>query len=194
MKNVLASLILISSLSSVAALAEVEAVPSRCEAILRLSDSQRLEIREITKASVEKLKALAVEIKKAKLASDSVLLKVEASKEEAAAASQSLAAKLVEVQAVKEAEKLSVLFDVLTPEQRIKKLKCERAPQPGRRGSIGHRPLPPHRPGRIEHQPAPHHRPGRVITRPAPGRHPHPRGPVRPGRGGRGGRGGIVII
>lgn len=195
MKNIISSLILLSSLTAVSAFADAEVAPSRCDVILRLSDSQKLEIKEIKKASAEKLRSLGLEIRKAKLAADSVLLKVEASKEEAVLASQALAAKITEVQSVQTAEKISVLFDVLTPEQRIKKLKCEKAPIPGpRRGHVGPRPLPPHRPGRIEPLPAPHHRPGgRVIVRPAPGR--HPQGPVRPGRGPvRPGRGGIVTI
>ncbi len=196
MKNVITSILLLSSLTAVSAFAEAEAVPSRCDAILRLSDSQKLEIREISKASAEKLRLLGLEIRKAKVAADAVLNKVEASKEEAVLASQALAAKISEVQSVQVAEKLSVLFDVLTAEQRIKKLKCEKAQTLPRRGRVGQRPLPPHRPGRIEPRPAPHHRPGgRVIVRPAPGRHPQPHGPHRPGRGPvRPGRGGIVTI
>lgn len=194
MKNIISSLILLSSLTAVSALAEVEVAPSRCDAILRLSDSQKLEIKEIKKVSAQKLRTLGLEIKKAKLAADTVLLKVEASKEEAVVASQSVASKISEIQNVQAAEKIAVLFDVLTAEQRIKKLKCEKALVHPRRGQVGQRPLPPHRPGRIEPRPAPHHRPGgRVIVRPAPGR--HPQGPVRPGRGPvRPGRGGIVRI
>lgn len=191
MKNILTSLVLFSSLTSIAAFAEVEVYPSRCDAILRLSDSQKLQIKEISKDTATKLRTLGGQIVKAKQEVDKVLNKVEASKEEAALASNALAAKLNEVQVVKSAEKISVLFDVLTPEQRLKKLKCEKLQHQPRRGHVGQRPLPPHRPGRIEHYPAPHHRPGRVIRHPAPGRYqpvPH-RGPSRPRRGG----GGIVI-
>ena len=178
MKNFLTMLALVSSFSAVSAFAEVEVAPSRCDLVLRLSDSQKLEIKEITKASAEKLLSLGKEIRAAKAASDKVLAKVEASKEEATAAANALTVKIAEVQAVKHAEKLAVLFDVLTPEQRIKKVKCEQAPRrhvPTGRIQNPRAPRLPHGPGRIERFPSPHHRPGRVIiSRPAP------HGPSRP--------------
>lgn len=190
MKNFLTMLAIMTTLSSVAAFAEVEAVPSRCDLILRLSDSQKLEIKEINKAAAEKLVVLGKEIRLAKFASDKVLAKAEASKEEATAAANALTAKIAEVQAVKHAEKLAVLFDVLTAEQRIKKVKCDQAPRrPVEQGRVQ---VPstrryPHGPGRIERHPAPNHRPGRVIiVHPAPNRptRPAPSPYSRPRRGG----------
>lgn len=190
MKNFLTMLALVSTFTAVSAFAEVEVAPSRCDLILRLSDSQKLEIKEITKASAEKILSLAKEIKAAKAASDKVLAKVEASKEEAVAASNALAAKIAEVQSVKHAEKLAVLFDVLTAEQRIKKVKCDQASVrhvPVGRVQNPRAPRLPHGPGRIERFPAPNHRPGRVIiSRPAPHRpsRPVPSPYSRPRRGG----------
>ena len=190
MKNFLTMLALMTTFTAVSAFAEVEVVPSRCDIALRLSDSQKLEIKEINKAAAEKLLALGKEIKAAKSASDKVLAKVEASKEEAAVAANLLTAKIAEVQAIKHAEKLAVLFDVLTPDQRIKKVKCEQAPRrPAHHGRVQ---VPstrrfPHGPGRIERHPAPNHRPGRVIiVHPAPHRpsRPAPSPYSRPRRGG----------
>lgn len=181
MKFFLTSLALITTFSALSALAEIEQSPiaSRCDTILKLSDSQKLEIKEVSKAANEKLLSLAQEIKVAKNAADKVLAKIEASKEEATAAANLLTAKAAEVQTVKQAEKLAVLFDILTPEQRLKKVKCEQAPQRPY-GQVHRRPVPPvHRhpipygPGRIEHRPTPNYRPGRVVIS-HPSRHPVP--------------------
>ena len=186
MKSFLTAFALISTFIAVSAFAEVEVAPSRCDIMLRLSDSQKLEIKEISKLSAEKLIALAKEIRAAKLAADKVLAKIEASKEEASAAANALASKVAEVQAIKNAEKLSVLFDVLTPEQRLKKVKCEQIPHRPSQArripvpSTRHYPLP-HGPGRIEHRPVPNYRPGRVVIS-RPTRHPAPyRSPRRGG-------------
>ena len=186
MKNFLTMMTLVTTFTAVSAFAEVEVAPSRCDLILKLSDSQKLEIKEINKAAAEKLLVLGKEIRVAKLEADKVLAKVEASKEEATAAANALTLKVAEVQAVKHAEKLAVLFDVLTAEQRIKKVKCDQAPaRRAQEGRVSPSRRNPHGPGRIERYPAPHHRPGRVIivspapTRPRPVPSPYSR--PRPG-------------
>lgn len=191
MKSILASLLLVTSVS---ALAEADARPApshnRCDLVLKLSDSQKLEIKEISKASAEKMKALSAELKKASAAAEAVLAKAEASKEEALALADAVSAKMVEAAAVKKAEKIAVLFDVLTAEQRIKKVKCEKAVR-----ANAHR-RPQHVPSRPTYRrpqgpviivrPAPH-RPHGPVYRPAPHRPTrphhvprlphHPRGP-----------------
>lgn len=202
MKNFLTSLVLLSSLASVMAFAEVDHAPvAPCDLRLRLSDSQRLEIKELSKASAQKLINLGKEIQAAKIESDKVLEKIESSKEEASQAAAVIGLKMAEIQAVKHHEKLAILFDVLTPEQRLIKVKCEKnqRPEAQRVGHSPRRPQPhgpvyrplPHRPGRIEYRPQPHHRPGGVIiSRPIPRGPTYPQVPSRPRRGG----GGFPVI
>lgn len=178
MKSLLASLVLISSF---AAMADADLIPapqaSRCDLILKLSDSQKLEMKEITLASAEKMKVLSAELRKAHAAAEAVLAKPEASKEEALASAEAVAAKMAEVGALKQAEKIAVLFDVLTAEQRIKKVKCEKAMRENAHRRPHHVPSRPtyRRPQGpvIIVRPTPH-RPHGPVVRPVPGR------PTRP--------------
>lgn len=190
MKNVIASLIALSSMTIFPAIAETDlasSAVSHCDRLLQLSDSQKLQIKELSKASEAKLLQLKVDIRKAKLDAELVLIHLESSKEKAALLAEVLMDKQNKAEIVKESTRLAILFDVLTPEQRIKKVKCEKRPRPAqpqppathvRCGTHGH-----YHP-RVPRDPR---RPGPAFPRPRPERRdPRPTLPTFPSR--RGGR------
>jgi len=164
MKSILASLVLFSSFAVMA----TTPAPS-CEQLLKLSDSQKLHMAEINSAASAKTKLLHADLLKAKFFAEAVLKKPEASKTEALQASEAALMKQLEIKSVQKEAKLAVLFDVLSFEQRLLKLKCEAS----RRNYRPNHPPVPHRPGPVTRPHRPH-RPGPVI-RPVPGpRYPHP--------------------
>jgi hypothetical protein len=176
MKRSFVSLLLLSSFVSVSAFAaeEVEFPKlDKCTQSLKLSAEQKAEIKKIEADSKEALKLLSNELKKAKDDAKKVLLKADATKAEAVAAKLVLSDKFKEVQEIKEADKLSVLFDVLSAEQRVKKLKCEADSQHGRR-QHARQGRAVRQPTRVGQHPAPSYRPSRTVRIGRPSQFPAP--------------------
>jgi len=147
----------------------------RCEFVGKLSAEQRAEIMKIKAASAQKMKALRSEIRVAKAELSKVLLASNSTKEEASAAEAALKSKLSQSASIQEAAKLDVLFDVLSPEQRIAKVECLQKSSVQRRG--GSRGRHAGRMGR--HHPGQHRR----FPHPRHDRHPTPGrrgGPIHP--------------
>ncbi len=183
MKSLLASLLLVSSFAAFAEMNTWPAPLSRCELTLRLSDSQKIELQEISRVNAESLKTHLAQLSKARAAAKAVLVKPEASKQEAHSAAHAVIAKQAEVSALIKSAELSKLFDVLTVEQRVKKLKCEKALR-----ESAHR-----RPHYTPSRPAPHRPHGPVVVRPGRPHRPYHAPAPRYPRGPRVGRGHPVI-
>ncbi len=159
----LRSLILLSSIVSLGAMAEADSIEAQCHSRLRLDVAQKTALAKLTSEAQLKLKDVRTDLAKAKAALTKVMLAANATKEEAEAATAVLKEKLSAAGAIKSELKLDIAFDVLTAEQRLQRAQCEsRARRPQQ---IGRRPIPH---GGVRQ--IPHHRPGHI------GR--VPRGPV----------------
>lgn len=145
MKSLLSKALIVSSLLSLNAMA-LEAVPRHCK--VRTSEDQKIAIQKLAKESQVKSKSLRGELVAAQKALKVVLAASNATKEEALSASALVKEKRSSLQEIKSDLRLSVLFDVLSAEQRVKIAECEK--RPVRHGRIERR-------GR--HERIPHHRP-----------------------------------
>lgn len=158
MKSLLKSLVLVSSLVSLNALAEADALGKR-GCILKVSKDQRAAIIKLNKETSMAAKELRVDLIKAKKELRKSLLEQNVTKEEAKTLSAAVTEKRQAIAAIKKAAKLDLMFDILSVEQRVKMTKCERLKKRsrirmgGRHHRVERRPVRPHM--RRHH---PHHR------------------------------------
>jgi hypothetical protein len=164
LKTLIASFLILSSMSSFAA--ETQACLVR-----DLSLAQKTEIKKISDEAAEKIKPLAFELKEQHALLNRIMQNPQAQKADAVQVKALIQAKGLEIKAI-QSEKNSVeSFDILLPEQRVKKARClaalknPRSQIPHGRVIIGHP---------VRHP----------LYRPAPS--PYPRGrrghPVQVGR------------
>lgn len=176
MRSVFKSLILISSLMSINALAsaDIDALEKR-GCLLKLTKEQRVNLVKISKEAALQSKEIRVDLVKARKELRKSLLEQNITKEEIKLLSGAVTEKQHALEAIRKATRLDVMFDVLSPEQRIKMTKCERLKRP-MRSRLNQR-----RPHRMERrQIRPH------VRRHLP-RHHHHRPHHRPHRRGNGG-------
>lgn len=124
MKSLLKSLVLVSSLVSLNSLAEADMLGNR-GCVLKLSKEQHTAVIKLHKEAALAAKELRVELVKARKELKKSLLEQNITKEEVKAMSLAVTEKQQSLTAIKKAAKLDIMFDVLSPEQRIKMAKCE---------------------------------------------------------------------
>jgi Spy/CpxP family protein refolding chaperone len=124
MKNVLLSLLVLASVSIAKADEAFQPHKHSCHAELNLSDAQKSEIKKLYTDSKASMKALIIAAKKSKFAFYKVLAQPESTKAQAIAAAKAMKTNIIAIKKIKNKNKMTVLFDILSPEQRVKEITC----------------------------------------------------------------------
>jgi Spy/CpxP family protein refolding chaperone len=116
LKTLFASLIILSSLSS---FAQVQSCQVR-----DLSLAQQTEIKKINDEAAEKIKPLSLEIKTHRALLNRIMQNPQAIKADAENVTALISAKSLEIKAIQSEKNSIESFDILSPEQRVKKARC----------------------------------------------------------------------